>query len=69
MYRLPKHAYHFLRSQRDPNVFLDGIESGRPIVHFPKRLSWPMRHLVRHLPTPAFDWLMSRLAPRDEPAT
>ena len=42
---------------------LDGIEKGRPVVHFPKRLSWPFRHLVRHLPAPAFDWLMARLAP------
>jgi hypothetical protein len=32
MYRLPKYAYHFLRSQRDPTVLLDGIESG-PMVY------------------------------------
>jgi NAD(P)-dependent dehydrogenase (short-subunit alcohol dehydrogenase family) len=41
---------------------LQGIESGRPVVHFPRRLSWPMRYVVRNLPAPAFDWLMSRLA-------
>jgi NAD(P)-dependent dehydrogenase (short-subunit alcohol dehydrogenase family) len=43
---------------------LDGIESGRSVVHFPWPLSFPMRHVVRHLPAPAFDWLMGRLAPR-----
>jgi len=42
---------------------LDGIESGRAVVHFPRRLSWPMRHVVRHLPAPLYDWLMGRLAP------
>jgi NAD(P)-dependent dehydrogenase (short-subunit alcohol dehydrogenase family) len=46
---------------------LDGIESGRPVVHFPRRLSWPMRHVVRHLPAPAYDWLVTRLTPADEP--
>ena len=40
---------------------LDGIESGRAVVHFPWPLSLPMRHFVRHLPAPAYDWLMSRL--------
>ncbi len=44
---------------------LDGIESGRPVVHFPWPLSLPMRHVVRHLPPWAFDWLMTRLAPRE----
>jgi NAD(P)-dependent dehydrogenase (short-subunit alcohol dehydrogenase family) len=43
---------------------LDGIESGRRIVHFPWPLSFPMRHVVRHLPAPLYDWLMGRLAPR-----
>jgi NAD(P)-dependent dehydrogenase (short-subunit alcohol dehydrogenase family) len=43
---------------------LDGVESGRPVVHFPKRLSWPMRHVVRNLPAPAYDWLMARVSPR-----
>jgi NAD(P)-dependent dehydrogenase (short-subunit alcohol dehydrogenase family) len=43
---------------------LDGIESGRPVVHFPWPLSWPMRHVVRHLPASAYDWLMARVAPR-----
>ena len=42
---------------------LDGIESRRPVVHFPWQLSLPMRHVVRHLPAPAYDWLMARLAP------
>jgi NAD(P)-dependent dehydrogenase (short-subunit alcohol dehydrogenase family) len=42
---------------------LDGIESGRSVVHFPWPLSFPMRHVVRHLPAPVFDWLMGRLAP------
>jgi NAD(P)-dependent dehydrogenase (short-subunit alcohol dehydrogenase family) len=42
---------------------LDGIESGRPVVHFPWPLSLPMRHVVRHLPPRVFDWLMARLAP------
>jgi NAD(P)-dependent dehydrogenase (short-subunit alcohol dehydrogenase family) len=42
---------------------LDGIESGRPVVHFPGPLSLPMRHVVRHLPAPVFDWLMTRLRP------
>ena len=40
---------------------LDGIESGRAVVHFPKPLSWPMRHVVRQLPASVFDWLMARL--------
>jgi NAD(P)-dependent dehydrogenase (short-subunit alcohol dehydrogenase family) len=43
---------------------LDGVESGRPIVHFPWPLSLPMRYVVRSLPPAAFDWLMARLAPR-----
>ena len=43
---------------------LDGIESGRPLVHFPRRLSWPMRHVVRNLPARAYDWLMARASPR-----
>jgi NAD(P)-dependent dehydrogenase (short-subunit alcohol dehydrogenase family) len=43
---------------------LDGIESGRRIVHFPWPLSFPMRHVVRHLPASVYDWLMGRLAPR-----
>jgi NAD(P)-dependent dehydrogenase (short-subunit alcohol dehydrogenase family) len=43
---------------------LDGVENGRPVVHFPWPLSLPMRHVVRHLPAPAFDWLMARLTPR-----
>jgi len=43
---------------------LDGIQSGRAVVHFPWPLSWPMRHVVRHLPALAFDWLMARAAPR-----
>lgn len=47
---------------------LEGIESGRAVVHFPRRLSWPMRHVVRHLPAPAYDWLMTRLAPAGEPS-
>jgi short-subunit dehydrogenase len=42
---------------------LAGIESGRSVVHFPWPLSLPMRHVVRHLPAPVFDWLMGRLAP------
>jgi NAD(P)-dependent dehydrogenase (short-subunit alcohol dehydrogenase family) len=46
---------------------LDGIESGRPVVHFPGPLSLPMRHVVRHLPAPVFDWLMARL--RSPPVT
>ncbi len=41
---------------------LDGVEKGKAVVHFPRRLSWPFRHLVRHLPAPAFDWLMARLS-------
>jgi NAD(P)-dependent dehydrogenase (short-subunit alcohol dehydrogenase family) len=44
---------------------LAGIESGRPVVHFPRRLSWPMRYLVRNLPARAYDWLMTRAAPRE----
>lgn len=43
---------------------LDGIASGRPVVHFPRRLSWPMRYVVRNLPPRAFDWLMARASPR-----
>jgi NAD(P)-dependent dehydrogenase (short-subunit alcohol dehydrogenase family) len=46
---------------------LEGIESGRPVVHFPRRLSWPMRHVVRNLPAPVYDWLVARLAPAGEP--
>jgi NAD(P)-dependent dehydrogenase (short-subunit alcohol dehydrogenase family) len=46
---------------------LSGIDSGRPVVHFPRRLSWPMRHVIRNLPAPAYDWLMARLAPADRP--
>ena len=37
---------------------------GRPL---PAPLSWPMRHVVRNLPAPAYDWLMGRLAPTDKP--
>jgi NADP-dependent 3-hydroxy acid dehydrogenase YdfG len=43
---------------------LDGIDSGRAVVHFPRRLSWPMRYVVRNLPAGAYDWLMARAAPR-----
>jgi hypothetical protein len=32
MYRLPKHAYYFQQSQRDPNVSLAGVDSG-PMVY------------------------------------
>jgi hypothetical protein len=32
MYRLPKHAYYFMQSQRDPTIVLDGIDSG-PMVY------------------------------------
>lgn len=32
MYRLPKHAYYFLQSQRDPNVTVAGVDSG-PMVY------------------------------------
>jgi NAD(P)-dependent dehydrogenase (short-subunit alcohol dehydrogenase family) len=42
---------------------LDGIESGRSVVHFPWPLSIPMRHVIRHLPASVYDWLMGRLAP------
>jgi hypothetical protein len=32
MYRLPKHAYYFQQSQRDPNVTISGVDSG-PMVY------------------------------------
>jgi Glycosyl hydrolases family 2, TIM barrel domain/Glycosyl hydrolases family 2/Glycoside hydrolase family 2 C-terminal domain 5/Glycosyl hydrolases family 2, sugar binding domain len=32
MYRLPKFAYYFLQSQRDPSVVVDGVDSG-PMVY------------------------------------
>jgi hypothetical protein len=32
MYRIPKYAYFFLQSQRDPNIFISGVDSG-PMVY------------------------------------
>jgi beta-galactosidase len=32
MYRLPKHAYYFLQSQRDPALTVNGVDSG-PMVY------------------------------------
>ena len=39
---------------------LAGIERRKRVVHFPWQLSYPMRHLVRHLPDRAYDWLVGR---------
>jgi NAD(P)-dependent dehydrogenase (short-subunit alcohol dehydrogenase family) len=41
---------------------LAGIESRRPVVHFPWRLSYLMRYVVRILPPSSYDWLVARLA-------
>jgi NAD(P)-dependent dehydrogenase (short-subunit alcohol dehydrogenase family) len=39
---------------------LAGIDRGQRLVHFPWQLSWPMRHIVRNLPSGAYDWTMDR---------
>lgn len=38
-----------------------GIEARRRVVHFPWRLSYPMKYLVGPLPDFAYDWLAGKL--------
>jgi NAD(P)-dependent dehydrogenase (short-subunit alcohol dehydrogenase family) len=45
---------------------LAGIDAKRRLVHFPWQLSWFMKHVIRNLPGASYDWLISRVAGREE---
>jgi len=45
---------------------IEGIRSRRRIVHFPWQLSWPMIHVVRHLPDALYDRFAAGLGRRDK---
>lgn len=47
-------------ADRAARRLLDGIARGRREVHFPRRLTVPMK-LLRCVPGPIFDWVMTRL--------
>jgi NAD(P)-dependent dehydrogenase (short-subunit alcohol dehydrogenase family) len=52
----------FLLDLRDGvQRILKGIERRKRLVHFPWQLSWPMRHVVRHLPDAGYDFLIGRV--------
>ena len=57
----PRNMPGLLETEEGARRILRGIECRRRLVHFPKRLTWPLRHVVRHLPGALYDPLILRL--------
>jgi short-subunit dehydrogenase len=53
----PRDMKNVLDTADGARRILRGVEKGQRLVHFPWQVSWPMVHIVRHLP----GWLYDRL--------
>ncbi len=58
--RDPRRMPFLLETDEGAARILRGIERGRRVVHFPRRLTWPLRLLVANLPGWLFDPLAAR---------
>ena len=56
----PKRMPLLMETQAGAARILRGIERRRRVVHFPRRLTWPLRHIVANLPGWLFDPLAAR---------
>lgn len=60
----PKDMFVLLETDDGARRIINGIEQRKRLVHFPRRVTWLVRAVVRPLPGWAFDRLMARVARR-----
>lgn len=56
----PKHMPFLMETEVGAARILRGIDRRQRLVHFPRRLTWPLRHVVARLPGAVFDPLAAR---------
>ena len=60
----PRDMPYVLTAEAGVKRMLRGIERRRRLVHFPRRLTWPLRYLVTPMPPWVFDALASKFIRR-----
>lgn len=59
----PRDMPLLLDTQQGAARLLRGIDRRTKLIHFPKRLTWPLKYIVGAMPPALFDWLMRYKAP------